>query len=64
MLGKMIEQASDVRGTAVLHCLGIAASSWYRRPIAPEDRKRPGPKPKPIADDVLDAVVKMATDNP
>ena len=64
MLSEMIEQASDERAMAVLRCLGIATSSWYRRPIAPEDRRRPGPKPKPIPDDVIDAVVNMATTNP
>jgi transposase InsO family protein len=44
--------------------LDIAASSWYRRSIPPEQRRRPGPPPKPIPKSVKEAVVQMATDNP
>jgi transposase InsO family protein len=48
----------------VLKLLGIAASSWYRPPHDEAPRKRPGPPPKPIAEEVVHAVVKMATNNP
>jgi putative transposase len=50
------------RRTEVLGHLGIATSSWYR----PEstERKRPGPAPKPIPQEIVDAVLTMATDNP
>ncbi len=60
---EMKEQAS-ARLTAVLWQLNIASSSWYRPPIAAADRKRPGPPPKPIPDEVVHAVVDMATTNP
>ena len=43
---------------------GIAHSSWYHRPVPPEQRKRPGPRPRPIPDAVQRAVLKMATANP
>lgn len=52
------------RITGVLRCLGIATSSWYRRPIPSDQRRRPGPKPKPIPKEVEEAVVTMATENP
>ena len=50
------------RQTEVLRLVGIAPSSWHRTPSA--ERKRPGPVPQPIPDEVLTAVVQMATDNP
>jgi hypothetical protein len=53
-----------VRLTGVLRSLGIATSSWYRQPIPADQRRRPGPKPKPVAPEVTEAVVKMATENP
>ena len=60
----MVLQTPEVRLTGVLCGLGIATSSWYR-PAVPEDqRRRPGPKPKPIEDCVVQTVVKMATENP
>jgi putative transposase len=48
----------------VLGHLGIAASSWYRPSTDEGLRKRPGPQPKPIAEQVVHAVVTMATQNP
>ena len=60
-----LEEANDqARLTAVLAALGIAKSSWYRIGLAPHERKRPGPPPKPISDEVVLAVVNMATSNP
>jgi putative transposase len=50
------------RCTEVLRHLDIATSSWYRPESA--ERKRPGPAPKPIPQDIVDAVITMATDNP
>jgi hypothetical protein len=41
-------EASRVRLTRVLTNLGIAASSWYRRSVPREHRRRPGPSPQPI----------------
>ena len=55
-------QRTRLRG--VLSALGVPTSSWYR-PSVPEDlRKRPGPKAKPIPDEVVSDVVRMATANP
>jgi len=51
------------RQTHVLRLVGIAPSSWHRAPREGE-RKRPGPSPKVIADEVVVAVVEMATANP
>jgi putative transposase len=51
------------RQTQVLRLVGIAPSSWHRRPHEGE-RKRPGPQPEPIADEVLTAVVNLAVENP
>jgi putative transposase len=51
------------RQTQVLRLLGIAPSSWHRPPREGE-RKRPGPAPQQIPDEVLTAVVNMATENP
>jgi transposase InsO family protein len=51
------------RQTQVLRLVGVAPSSWHRRPTS-QPRKRPGPPPRPIADEVVEAVVAMATANP
>ncbi len=61
----MIQQAladSSARTTRVLPLLGIAPSSWYRAPLA--DKKRPGPRPTPIPEEIVQAIVTMATENP
>jgi len=50
------------RCTEVLRHLDIATSSWYRPILA--ERKRPGPAPQPIPQEIVDAVLTMATDNP
>lgn len=52
------------RRTSVLRLIGVAASSWYRPPRDEPERKRPGPAPKPVAEEVEQAVVQMATKNP
>jgi transposase InsO family protein len=48
----------------VLKQLGMARSSWYRVGVVAEQRRRPGPKPKPIPPEVEKAVVEMAETNP
>lgn len=53
---------SSARMTRVLPLLGIAPSSWYRAPVT--EKKRPGPKPTPIPEEIVQAVVTMATENP
>jgi len=53
-----------LRRTRVLAALGVATSSWYRRPIAAEQRRRPGPAPQPIGEAVCQAIVAMAVKNP
>jgi putative transposase len=53
-----------VRLTGVLSALGIATSSWYRKPVPEAERKRPGPSPKAIPEEVVRWVVKMSTENP
>lgn len=51
------------RQTRVLRLVGVAPSSWHRTPRGGE-RRRPGPQPQPIDDEVVQAVVAMATVNP
>ena len=51
------------RQTQVLRLVGVAPSSWHRPPREGE-RKRPGPARRLIADEVVQAVVAMATTNP
>ena len=50
---------SPARTTEVLHVLDLPLSNWHRRPKA--ERKRPGPPAKPIPDEIVAVVVKMAT---
>ena len=64
MLRDMTKEAARIRLTAVLRAVGIPTSSWYREAVPPEHRRRPGPSPKPISDEVLHAVVETATANP
>jgi len=59
-----IETTHPPRRVQVLKHIGIAPSSWYRPQPDPSLRKQPGPSPKPIANEVTNVVVKMATDNP
>ena len=60
----MTSETTGARITGVLGALDIATSTWYRKPVADGERRRPGPKPKPIPPEIVEAVVKMATDNP
>jgi transposase InsO family protein len=63
-IDQMTSETKGARITGVLGALDIATSTWYRKPVAEGERRRPGPKPKPIPQEIIDAVVKMATDNP
>jgi transposase InsO family protein len=60
----MTRETKGARITRVLGVLGIAPSSWYRRPIPEDQRRRPGPQPKSIPWEVMEAVLKMARENP
>ena len=60
----MTSQTDRARLTGVLKALGVAASNWYRKPIPEDERRRPGPKPTPIPEAIVEAVVNMATENP
>lgn len=56
----LIESETDVRLTGILKAAGIATASWYREPMAPEDRRRPGPAPKAISAAIVEVVVATA----
>jgi transposase InsO family protein len=60
----MVAEQNNVRLTAVLDGLGISRSSWYYQAVPESDRCRSGPKPVPIPQEIVDAIVQMATDNP
>lgn len=59
-----LSQLPQARLTRVLKVLELASSSWYRPAVSPEDRKRPGPSPKPIDPQVEQWVLTMARANP
>jgi putative transposase len=59
-----IETVLAPRHVEVLKLIGIATSSWYRPPQDTSPRKQPGPPPKPIPEEVVQAVVTMGTENP
>lgn len=52
-----------VRQTQVLRLIGVSPSSWHRPPRQAA-RKPPGPPAKALPDEVVSAVVRMATANP
>lgn len=64
MVQAEVAQPPALRLTGVLKWLGVAASSWYRRGVPPEERRRRGPAPKPVDAAVETAVVAMAHANP
>ena len=63
-----VEQAlssgEGIRLTGLLDSLGVARSSWHRKPVPADQRKRPGPAPQPIPEEVVRRVLEMATANP
>jgi transposase InsO family protein len=44
----------------VLTALGIAASTWYRKPSAQEERKRPGPQARQVPEAIEALVQRLA----
>ena len=56
----MVNRESIVRITGVLDALSIAHSSWYRKPLPPSERKRPGPAAKPIDEHIVRVVILTA----
>ena len=60
----MVTEASGLRLTGVLDALGIARSSWYWQRIPSQQRRRPGPAPKPVPAEVVGWVLAMAHANP
>lgn len=52
------------RLTQVLGRLGLASSSWYHRRVPKDQRRRPGPRRKPIPPRIEQAVLAMAGANP
>jgi hypothetical protein len=59
-----VTRNAKLRRTRLLDALDIATSSWYRPPVPLEAKKRRGPAPRPIAAEVRQAVIEMATANP
>jgi putative transposase len=59
-----VGQDQGIRLIRLLDALGVPRSSWYRRPVPEEQRKPPGPPPKPIPEEVVRWVVAMAVENP
>ena len=61
-----VEQAvgGGVRLMGLLDALGLPRSSWYRRSVPEDRRKRPGPSPQAISEEVVRQVVAMAVGNP
>ena len=59
-----IQAGPTPRRVQVLKLVGVAPSTWYRPLLDESLRKRPGPAPKPISEEVVQGVVTMATENP
>ena len=59
-----LTEDAKLRRTRLLEALDIATSSWYRPPVPLEAQKRRGPAPQPIAAEIRQAVIEMATANP
>jgi len=61
---EMMAQHGRTRLTGVLGALGVSSSSWYHKGVPADERKRPGPAPKPIRPEVVRWVIDMALANP
>jgi len=59
-----LASGEGIRLTRLLDALGVARSSWHRKPVPADERRRPGPAPQPIPEEVVRCVVEMATANP
>jgi transposase InsO family protein len=59
-----LKAAPGTRLTKVLGALGVVQSRWYVLPVAEEQRRKRGPKPKEVPPHICAWVKKMATSNP
>ena len=59
-----IQTSPKPRRVQVLKLVGVAPSTWYLSSLDESLRKRPGPPPKRVADEVARGTKTMATDNP
>lgn len=64
LVGAGRKEQPRARLTNILQWLSIQTSSWYHAAQPPDQRKRPGPPPRPIPEAIEQAVVAMATTNP
>jgi len=55
---------ASARLTKILASLGVAASSWYRRPSTTESPQRRGPACAPLASSLRQAIIDLSTSNP
>ena len=60
----MVATTLRTRLTGVLGALGMASSSWCRKPVAQDQWRRPGPASKTIPEQIVQAMVKIAQDDP
>lgn len=58
------EEQPCTRLTNILQWLSIQTSRWYHAAKPPDQRKRPGPAPRPLPASLEQAVVAMAMANP
>jgi transposase InsO family protein len=64
LVGTGRKEQPRARLTHILQWLSIQTSSWYHAATPPDQRRRPGPAPRPLPVGVEEAVVAMATANP
>lgn len=55
---------AGTRLTKVLQAIGIPWASWYRKPVAKDARKRPGPQSPGLPIETIQWVVALALENP
>ena len=64
LVGSGRKEQPRARLTHILQWLSIQTSSWYHTAKPPDQRKRSGPAPRPIAEAIERIIVNMATRNP
>jgi RNA-directed DNA polymerase len=64
MVKAMMREENRPRLSRILKAVGIGRTAWYRKATPEEDKKPPGPAPKPIPPEVEGWVVEMAKTNP
>lgn len=64
LVGDALKEPPGPRLTSLLQWLSIQTSSWYHAVKPPEQRRCPGPPPRPIPAPIESAVATMATTNP